>query len=195
MNIIKTHNIILSATKGEYDIILCPLTDEHLPLLYKWNADCEVVFFADSGKEVIAHDEQAVRGIYGNTSQSALCFLLQVNGVPVGEFWLQKMNVPEISKQHPNKDVRRIDGMIGEKEYWGKGIGTTVVETIIDFAFNQDGAEIIYWTPAAYNTRSNKLALKLGFEFCGTEEIEYCPVRKCGTENRYRIFKPPTHKL
>jgi len=35
MSVIQTHEIALYGSTGDYDIILRPLCDEHLPLLYK----------------------------------------------------------------------------------------------------------------------------------------------------------------
>lgn len=58
------------------------------------------------------------------------------DGVPIGECWLQKMNLPNVIAMYPETlDVRGIDMSIGEKEYWGKGIGTQAIDMMVDFAF------------------------------------------------------------
>ena len=44
MSIIKSHDIILYGSTGNYDIIMRPLCDEHLPFLYKWNVDPDVLY-------------------------------------------------------------------------------------------------------------------------------------------------------
>ena len=44
MSIIKTHDITLYGGNDTYKIIFHPLSDEHLPYLYKWNSDAEVLF-------------------------------------------------------------------------------------------------------------------------------------------------------
>jgi hypothetical protein len=49
MSIIKSHDITLYGGNDEYRIVLMPLADEHLPYLYKWNADPEVC----SGRKAI----------------------------------------------------------------------------------------------------------------------------------------------
>lgn len=41
MNIIKTHDVTVYGSSGEYDIILRPLCDGNLPLLYKWGVESE----------------------------------------------------------------------------------------------------------------------------------------------------------
>lgn len=69
-----------------------------------------------------------VHQIYGGISQNNLCFAIEVNGKTIGECWLQKMNLPQVKAMYDeNLDVRRIDMCIGEKDYWGKGIGTCLL--------------------------------------------------------------------
>ena len=53
----------------------------------------------------------------------------------MGESWLQEMNLEEVKAKYPHLDVGRIDLMIGEKDHWGMGIGTTVVRLLTEFAF------------------------------------------------------------
>lgn len=74
MSIIKEHNIIL---EGNDDIVLVPLTDEHLPLLYQWNADVEVLYWGEGDDVTEPYDEEMVKLIYGSVSQNAYCFLIQ----------------------------------------------------------------------------------------------------------------------
>lgn len=120
MSIIKTHDVTLYGSTGDYDIILRPLDDGHLLLLYKWGADPEVVYWSDTGN-VIDFDEESTRNIFRSVSQNGLCFIAEVNGQPIGNFWIQKMNIPEVSALYPGLDVRRIEAEIGEKDYWGGG--------------------------------------------------------------------------
>jgi len=48
MNIIKTHDVTLYGG-NDIDVVLRPLSDEHLPLLYKWCADPEVLYWTEGG--------------------------------------------------------------------------------------------------------------------------------------------------
>ena len=122
MSIIKTHDITLHGGNDTYKIILHPLSDEHLPYLYKWNSDPEVLYWVE-GDDVESYSPEVVRQIYGGISQNSLCFLIEVNGEMIGECWLEKMNLPHVKALYAeNADVRRIDMSIGEKSYWGKGI-------------------------------------------------------------------------
>ena len=53
MSIIKSHNITLYGGNDEYKIILRPLSDNYLPLLYKWNSDPEVLYWSEGDLSLI----------------------------------------------------------------------------------------------------------------------------------------------
>lgn len=173
MSIITTHNITLSSNKKEYNIILLPLCDDHLPLLYKWNSDPWVLYWTEGGEDIErAYDKETVHMIYGGVSKNAFCFLIEVNGQAIGECWLQKMNLPDVIEMYPNLDVRRIDMAIGEKEYWNKGIGTEFIKTLVKFAFINEKVDVLHCFTEDYNVRSQKVWLKNGFKLVRTDDLK-----------------------
>ena len=157
-SIIRTHNIMLSID----DINLRPMSDNDFDILLKWNSDADILYFSE-GNDVESYSMEDIQGIYGNTSKTAFCFIIEHEGLPIGECWLQKMNYDHIIIKYPNLDLRRIDIMIGEKSYWNKGIGTKAVKLLVDFGFVDQKADMIFYMPADYNTRSIRVAEKLGF--------------------------------
>lgn len=52
---------------------------------------------------------------------------------------------------------------IGEKEYWGQGIGKEASHLLFDWAFNQLNLNKIWSNVASYNTASLALLKKIGF--------------------------------
>lgn len=174
MSIIKTHDITLYGGNIEFDIVLKPLCDEHLPLLYKWCADPEILYWTEGGTDdpYLSYDHDTVHDIYGGVSQNAFCFLVEANGFPIGECWLQKMNLPNVIAMYPSgTDVRRIDMSIGEKEYWNKGIGTMMIHVLIDFAFTNENIDVLHCFCEDYNIRSCRVWEKSGLELVFTEEL------------------------
>lgn len=165
MSIIKTHNITLYGKTDHFEIVLKPLSDEHLLLLYKWCADPEVLYWTEGGEDISqSYNEETVHTIYGGVSQNAHCFLIEANGTPIGEGWLQKMNLPEVSAKYPKTfDLRRIDMSIGEKDYWNHGIGSMFVHMLVEFAFNQEHADVLHCLCEDYNKRSGRVFEKNGF--------------------------------
>jgi len=172
VSIIKTHEITLYGGEKN-NIVLIPLNDGHFPLLYKWCADPEVVYWTDGGVDNgHSHDKDTVHKIYGGVSQNAFCFLIEIDGVPIGECWLQKMNLEKIlSMYEDSTDVRRIDMMIGDKNYWNKGIGSQFIPMIIDFAFNTERVDVLHCLSEDYNMRSCRMWEKTGFSLILKEEL------------------------
>lgn len=165
MSIIKTHDITLYGG-NDIDIVLRPLCDDHLPYLYKWCADPEVLYWTEGGTADtdLSYGPDTVHDIYGGVSQDAFCFLIEADGVPVGECWLQRMNLPYVKAMYPEDlDVRRIDMCIGEKAYWNRGIGTQFIGMLVDFAFCGEHVDILHCFCEDYNNRSRRMWEKHGF--------------------------------
>lgn len=171
MSIIKTHDITLIGGNEQYKIILRPLSDEHLSYLYKWNSDPGVLYWTE-GEDVECYMPDVVHQIYGGISQNNFCFVVEVNDKIIGECWLQKMNLPEVKKMYAaDTDVRRIDMSIGEKSYWGKGIGTLFIGMLVKYAFECEHVDVLHCFCEDYNIRSKRVWEKNGFQLILTEEI------------------------
>ena len=173
MSIIKSHDITLCGGNDECKVILRPLSDKHLPYLYKWNADPEVLYWTEGGEDIYrSYPPEIVHQIYGGISKDNLCFAIEVNGEIIGECWLQKMNLPKVKDMYADgMDVRRIDMAIGEKEYWGKGIGTLFIGMLVDYAFNIEKVDVLHCFCEDYNVRSKWVWEKNGFLLVLTERL------------------------
>ena len=174
MAVIRTHSVTLKGEGGGHAIILRPLTDEHLPLLYKWCADPEVLYWTEGGEDdpKLSYPPETVDMIYGGVSQNALCFLVEADGAPVGECWLQRMNLPAVQAMYPaGTDVRRIDMSIGEKTWWGRGIGTAFVGMLVKLAFEEERADVLHCLCEDYNIRSCRVWEKNGFRLVQTDAL------------------------
>ena len=186
MSVIATHDVTLSCGR----IVLRPLTDEHLPLLYKWCADPEVLYWTEGGEEgeVLSYSPEVVREIYGGVSKSAHCFLVEADGAPIGDCWLQRMNFPHIRDMYaPGTDVRRIDMSIGEKEYWSKGIGTEMVRLLVEFAFEKEQVSVLHCLCEDYNIRSRRVWEKNGFSLIQMDAL--AQPQKGKYQYHYRLTK------
>jgi RimJ/RimL family protein N-acetyltransferase/2'-5' RNA ligase len=147
-----THAITLRGKR----ITLRPMTEADWPVLLRWNSDPEVLYYAE-GDDVESYSLAEVQAIYRTVSQNALCFIIEYQDQPIGECWLQRMNLERVLKEYPGFDVRRIDLMIGEKGLWGQGLGTEVVHLLTDLAFRQEGVDYIFGLDIAdYNPRSRR---------------------------------------
>ncbi len=172
MSVIRSHDITLYGG-SKHNIVLRPLADQYLPLLYKWCADPEVLYWTEGGEDIIrSYDKETVNRIYGKVSQNAFCFLIEANGIPIGECWLQKMNLQNVLSMYGNSvDVRRIDMAIGEKDYWEKGIGSQFIPMLVDFAFNIEHVDVLHCLSEDYNVRSCRMWDKNWFKLVLAENL------------------------
>ena len=185
MSVIVSHSYTLSGEKG---VNLLPLCDVHLPLLYRWNSDMEVLYWCEGDDIVEPYDQETVDSIYGIVSKDAYCFLITVNSTPIGDCWVQKMNIPDILNQYPAEmQIARIDYCIGDKTFWGKGIGTECVRLLMDFSFRTLEYDVIYALVYDYNVRSIRLIEHAGFTL--EKEKPITQSQKAKSERIYRVTK------
>jgi aminoglycoside 6'-N-acetyltransferase len=162
MEKLKQHNITLRREQ----IVLRPMTENDWDILLKWNSDPEILYYSE-GDDVTHYSLEQVQRIYRSVSQNASCFIIEYDGKPIGECWLQQMNLERILANHPGLDCRRIDLIVGEKDLWGKGIGTEVVRLLAKFGFEQENADAIFACDVRdYNVASMRMFEKAGFEIC-----------------------------
>ena len=161
---LREHDITL---QGE-GLVLRPMTEDDWDILLKWNSDPEVLYYSE-GDDITSRNLEDVQEIYRWVSQTAFCFVMELAGRPIGECWLQRMNLERILAKYPKADCRRIDLMIGEKEFWGRGLGTKAIQLLTDFAFEREKADLVFGCEVAdYNPASQKAFQKNGYEIDAT---------------------------
>ena len=162
---LQTHGVLLS---GE-NVTLRPMTEGDWGALLDWNNDPEVMEYADHG-DFEPRTLVEVQSIYRWISTHAYCFIIEVKGHAIGECWLQRMNLRRIVDRFPDKNLWRIDLMIGTKELWGKGYGSETIGLLTVFGFECVWTDAIFGLVETENTRSKRAFQKCGF-------IKYAEVR------------------
>lgn len=191
MESMRTHDIRLA----DDDLTLRPMTEDDWPLLEVWNNDPEVVYFAESD-DIQGRPLAELQPIYRFISRRALMFIVEVCDRPIGECWLQEMNLPRLLKRFPGRALRRIDLTIGEPSLWGHGYGTRTIGLLTRLGWDL-GADAIFGCDVAdYNPRSRRAFEKAGFEVLhvlsadGPKAKEVCdlvvwrPIRALGGDDR-----------
>ncbi|MHC4341129.1 MAG: GNAT family N-acetyltransferase [Planctomycetota bacterium] len=162
---IRAHDIVLA----DGPLTLRPMTEDDWDLLLRWNNDPEVLRFAE-GDEVLSRTLEEVQAVYRGVSQRAFMFTAELEGRPIGECWLQEMNLRRILGRFPKEaDLRRIDLVIGETELWGHGWGSRMIALLVGFGFQRKNAGAIFACDISdQNPRSLRAFAKNGFvEFQG----------------------------
>lgn len=157
-NVLRAHNVNL---RGER-VTLRPMTEEDWDYVCAWDTDPEVLFWSDD-PDTAPRAQEETKAIYRGVSLFAYVFVIELEGEPIGECWLQKLNLPEIIERFPGRDLRRIDIAIGRKDLWGKGLGSDAIRTLLRFAFERERADGVYYGVRADNLRSRRAAQKAGF--------------------------------
>jgi RimJ/RimL family protein N-acetyltransferase len=170
---LRQHGVILEGqTSRGVQIRLRPMTEGDWDTLLKWNNDPEVLYWAE-GDDVTSRTLQEVQELYCSVCQNAFCFIIEAAGTPVGECWLQEMNVARVLEGHPGLDCRRIDLMIGEKGLWGQGIGTETIRLLTQFGFAQQSADALFGCfVSGNNPRSYRAFQRVGYQIAETLECD-----------------------
>jgi RimJ/RimL family protein N-acetyltransferase len=163
------------------------MTEGDWDRLLRWNNDPDVLYWAE-GDDITSRTLQEVQDLYRTVSRTAFCFVIEAGGVPVGECWLQEMNVARIAEQHPGLDCRRIDLMIGEKQHWGQGIGTEAIRLLSEFGFTRQTADALFGCFVTDNNpRSYRAFQRVGYQLFETLECD--PGRKSRFEYTLRLTR------
>ncbi len=157
---LREHDVTL---KGER-LTLRPLTEDDWDVLLRWNNDPEVLCFAE-GEDITSYTLEDMQAVYRGVSQTAFCFAIEHEGSAIGECWLQEHNLERVLRRERGNDIRRIDILIGETKWWGRGLGGEAVALLVRFAFEDQGADAVFASDVGdYNERSRRMFERLGFE-------------------------------
>lgn len=131
------------------------IKNSDLPLFLKWWKDKELIKLTSG---IYEKDEKVLRGYFLGmlNSKEDKHFIIKYNSKSVGN----------ISLTHKNKNTFEINIVIGEKKYWGKGIGAESIKKVLEIAFNKGGYEKAYIEVRPENKRAIEL-----YEFCGFKKI------------------------
>jgi RimJ/RimL family protein N-acetyltransferase len=176
MSELQDHGITLTGER----IVLRPMTERDWPLVEAINNDSQVGYFSEED-EWTPYTLEKLQAIYRSISQNALMFVIEHEGEPVGECWLQKMNAQRILDEFPGKDVRGIDLAIGAPHLWGKGLGSKAIRLLVRLAFEREHVDLLVCFCSGHNPRSKRAFEKAGFAVLRTVPRPAAPLvaRSC----------------
>lgn len=143
------------------------MTEGDWPLIEAINNNPEVAYFTEDD-DWHPYSIERLQEIYGAISQNALMFVIEHFGQPVGECWLQRMNVRRIQDEFPGQDVRRIDIAIGAAHLWGQGLGSEAIRLIVARALERESVDLLVCFAGGHNPRSKRAFEKAGFSVLRT---------------------------
>ena len=160
---LNEHKIIL---KGD-EVVLHPMTEYDWDIIWKWNYNPNTLYFSED-RSLIKHSPEQIQETYRDISKDAFCFIIEVNNKPVGDCWLQKVNIERILRAHPVMRCRRIDLIIGDIEFLKPVFSIDVIRALTKFGFEKESADIIFGCEIPdHNRHSLKAFQKVGYQIYG----------------------------
>lgn len=115
--------------------------------------------FGSEGMQISVEEEETYLSALSDSKKSAM-FVAKIDGKIVGTASFQGMERARMSH-------RGSVAVAVKKSEWGKGIGRKLLETVIAFAKDEAGAEILSLEVRSDNKRAIRLYESLGFERIG----------------------------
>ena len=141
-------------------VLLLAVHEGHAPLMAKWLNDPEVVKWTRHvpGEATVESEVQYIKDCdrKGETLRTII-----YDGKSVGT----------INLSAPVEGASNVSLMIGEREYWGKGIATEAIKQITDYAFRFTSIQELWAGAVAENVGSWCAFVKAGFHELPTRTI------------------------
>ena len=142
-------------------VLLRPVRRSDIDHFLKWFNDPEVTQYLSNYLPMTEMAEEkyleALGGAMANTDAAMVIEAIEADATkPIGTSGLHGIN---------NKDHNAGFGIaIGDKEYWGKGLGTEVCRLMVNYGFEQLNVHRIGSSVISFNERSIRMHLRVGFK-------------------------------
>lgn len=150
---LRTHDAILVDGR----LRLRPFTEDDWHTAASWQSDLRVLWFSE-GDFVEERSMAETQAICRAVSQTADMFVIEHDGVAVGDGWLQAMNLRRITAAFPGLRTSRIDLQLAY-DVWGQGLGSRAIRLLTERGFDR-GDELVFGLDIAdFNERSRRAFL------------------------------------
>lgn len=139
------------------NLSLKPYSEIDIKYLYQWFNDQIITYFLETGLKPLT-EKQIKEELAKEIDSGSIIFILldKRKKIPIGIIGLYSVNT--ISR----KAEMRI--IIGDKKYWGKGLGTQAVDLITFFAFDHLNLNKVALGVSAGNISAYKTYQKSGYK-------------------------------
>ncbi|WP_313893624.1 GNAT family N-acetyltransferase [Psychrobacillus sp.] len=158
-----------------------PLEQQDSSLLVKWLSNPVVLEFYE-GRDNAFDLEKVQESFYNDEPEVVRC-IVEVGKIAIGYIQFYRIDAEERTLYGYTNEKETIYGMdqfIGEVEYWNKGIGTALVQSMVEFLFEQKQVERVVMDPQTWNERAIRC-----YEKCGFNKVNLLPKHELH-EGEYR---------
>ncbi len=154
---------------------------EDKDILVKWMSNPTVLQYYQGRDEPL--DMEKVTEIFYDPDTEDVQCIIEYEGVPIG--YIQYYVLDEESRQtygyqDADEIIYGMDQFIGKPEYWNRGIGTLLIQTMTTFLIQQKQAHRIAMDPQTWNIRALHC-----YEKCGFQKVKLLPKHEWH-EGQYR---------
>jgi len=168
---------------SEYKLTYEAFSKKHIETYYTWRNDVSINIYDQNGFNspiAIEKVEPWCEAIIMQNDGYTFFIKDEVKDVYIGMCALFR-----IDSKNRNCELAI---MIGDKSYWGKGIGTEVMNQLLDWGFNSLNLHKIFLNVFSSNPRAIRLYEKVGFKFEGSRKEELYRNGKYEDILRYGFF-------
>lgn len=138
-------------------VTLRPLELDDIDLIYQWETNIGLDILSGwSPKRSLAAFRQKFEKRITEPADDRYTFGIEVEGHLIG--WVELVMIDRFERR------AFISILIGEKQLWGRGIGSTSLRLLLDYAFTVHAMEKICAEVYGFNTRSQRLMEHVGFQ-------------------------------
>lgn len=139
-------------------------------LLVKWLSDPVVLEFYKGRDNVF--DLEKVQKVYYDGDDTIVRGIIEFDGTEIG--YVQYYPLDSVAKESFGYDENSIvygtDQLIGEIDYWNKGIGKVLVKAVVEHVVKTEHADTVVMDPQEWNVRAIRC-----YEKCGFEKVKLLP--------------------
>lgn len=139
-------------------------------LFVKWLSDLDVCEYYEGRTKPFNYDmvlekfEERAKGI-----DPVIVGIIECEDVAIGfvQFYTTEPGEyyeSDVIDRNNYKISYGMDIVIGDKNYWNKGVGTQTIQLLTEFLFNKKNADIIFIAPQTWNKRAIRCYEKVGFK-------------------------------
>lgn len=145
---------------------LRPLRDDDLARRVEWLNDPEtyrLLTGCNPSRQMYLVDAKRWRSILEADPNAVVFAIDTISGRHIGD-----VDLHNIDKA---KGSAKLTILIGDKLYWGRGYGSDVIKTVLNYAFSELGLKSVMLRVFAFNKRAIRCYEKCGFQQVGSEPV------------------------
>lgn len=145
-------------------VVLRPPAPEDVPHIVRWLADVEITRMLGYLQQAFSEAQETDWLKKVAESQNTVFWVIEVDGKPIGTSAIRGI---DWKNQHGETGT-----LIGEREHWGKGIGTEQAQLRTRFAFRELNLVKLKSAAFAENAASVRMTRRVGYRDVGIERRE-----------------------